>query len=95
MSSKELNLPFIALIVYGTIYALLIKERYSEKFETENNKEENENQNDNMSTIEKSYALSNLKLKPPWIREEASFPIYGNIGVRIQTALDIFGPFKS
>jgi len=42
-----------------------------------------------------SYINTIFKLQKPMSREEASLPIYGNIGVRIGRAIEIFGPFPN
>ena len=48
-----------------------------------------------MDPIENSYSqTTTLTLANPFIREEACFPIEGNIGMRIELATEIFGPFE-
>ena len=42
-----------------------------------------------------SYINTIFKLQKPLTREEASLPIYGNIGVRVGRAIEIFGPFPT
>jgi hypothetical protein len=45
--------------------------------------------------IEISYSQTQeIQLANPFIREEASLPIEGNIGMRIDIATEIFGPFE-
>tara|TARA_B100000902_G_scaffold330229_1_gene327091 strand:+ start:1516 stop:1938 length:423 start_codon:yes stop_codon:yes gene_type:complete len=45
--------------------------------------------------IEFSYSQAQeIQLANPFIREEASLPIEGNIGMRIDIATEIFGPFE-
>ena len=45
--------------------------------------------------IEISYSQAReIQLANPFIREEASLPIEGNIGMRIDIATEIFGPFE-
>ena len=102
------NLPIVALIVYTSI---LILQRTSKQLDSKEsfeaakiNKEDNEYNEDNKETplmerkgpsMRDSYKESLLGLRPPWIREEASFPIYGNISLVLSKAIHIFGPFKN
>ena len=45
--------------------------------------------------IEISYSQAReIQLANPFIREEASLPIEGNIGMKIDIACEIFGPFE-
>ena len=49
---------------------------------------------DRIDPIENSYSqTSTIILANPFIREEACLPIEGNIGMRIDRANEIFGPF--
>tara|TARA_B100001094_G_scaffold306650_1_gene337615 strand:+ start:391 stop:885 length:495 start_codon:yes stop_codon:yes gene_type:complete len=49
---------------------------------------------DRMDPIEISYSqTTTLTLANPFIREEACLPIEGNIGMKIDRAHEIFGPF--
>jgi|TARA_X000001036_G_C20668654_1_gene801645 hypothetical protein len=48
-----------------------------------------------MDPIEMSYSqTSEIQLANPFIREEACLPIEGNIGMKIDIACEIFGPFE-
>jgi len=47
-----------------------------------------------VDNLKSSYSNTIFKLQAPWEREEACLPIYGNIGVRINRAIEIFGPFQ-
>lgn len=47
------------------------------------------------NTIKNSYQkTSAIKLQSPFIREEVCLPIEGNIGMQIDIATEIFGPFE-
>ena len=47
------------------------------------------------NSIKSSYEkTSAIKLQSPFIREEVCLPIEGNIGMQIDIATEIFGPFE-
>ncbi|MBD36101.1 MAG: hypothetical protein CL512_04975 [Actinobacteria bacterium] len=53
------------------------------------------NQNKYTNSIKESYKKTeDIRLKSPFIREEACLPIEGNIGMQIDIATEIFGPFE-
>lgn len=96
------NLPVLALIVYTSI---LILQRASNRIDSKESFETVKTNNEDKKEIpltgskgasmRDSYKESLLGLRPPWIREEASFPIYGNISLVLSKAINIFGPFRN